>query len=297
MSDAVEARPRVGAMFPGLARPITTTREEARVAEGVATAAGHLMSVKGLSAWYGSHRAVADVDMEIRPRAVTALIGPSGCGKSTFIRCLNRMHEVTPGVNKVAGQVLLDGQDIYARNVDPVQVRRHVGMVFQKPNPFPSMSIYDNVVAGLKLTRAPSRAVLDETVERCLRKAALWDEVKDKLRASGASLSGGQQQRLCIARALAMQPRVLLMDEPASALDPVSTQKIEDTMDELKQSYTVVIVTHNMQQAARISDYTGFFYIENMGDPGRLWEFDDTEKMFSNPDRKETEDYVTGRFG
>jgi phosphate transport system ATP-binding protein len=295
MSDAVGARPGVGALFPGLSRPVAASGERAGIADGAATAAGHQMSVRGLSAWYGSHQAVADVDMEIRPRAVTALIGPSGCGKSTFIRCLNRMHEVTPGVNKVQGQVLLDGQDIYARNVDPVQVRRYVGMVFQKPNPFPSMSIYDNVVAGLKLTRAPSRAVLDETVERCLRKAALWDEVKDKLRASGASLSGGQQ-RLCLARALAMEHRVLLMDEPASALDPIATYKIEELMVELKREYTLAVVTHNMQQASRVSDYTGFF-LAGEERTGRLVEFGPTPDLFTNPKDDRTEAYITGRFG
>jgi phosphate transport system ATP-binding protein len=206
------------------------------------------------------------------------------------------MHEVVPGA-RVEGRVTLDGEDIYAAEVDPVRVRRRVGMVFQKPNPFPTMTIYDNVIAGLKLGRKRKKSELDDIVEKTLVQAALWDEVKNKLRDSGTSLSGGQQQRLCIARTLAMEPEVILMDEPASALDPVSTQKIEDTMADLKQSYTVVIVTHNMQQAARISDFTGFFYIENMGDPGRLWEFDETEKMFSNPDRQETEDYVTGRFG
>jgi phosphate transport system ATP-binding protein len=234
--------------------------------------------------------------MTIQQNRITALIGPSGCGKSTFIRCLNRMHEVTPG-GRTEGTLLLHGEDIYGKDVDPVRVRRKVGMVFQKPNPFPTMSIYDNVIAGLKLGGRRKKSELDEIVERTLRRAALWDEVKDKLKESGMALSGGQQQRLCIARTLAVEPEVILMDEPASALDPVSTQKIEDAMDELKERYTVVIVTHNMQQAARISDYTGFFYIENMGDPGRLWEFDETSKMFSSPDRKETEDYVTGRFG
>ncbi|WP_165874199.1 phosphate ABC transporter ATP-binding protein PstB [Rubrobacter taiwanensis] len=254
------------------------------------------MVVENLSAYYGNFKAITDVSMHIRPNKITALIGPSGCGKSTFIRTLNRMHEVAPG-GRIEGRVLLDGEDIYARDVDPVRVRRRVGMVFQKPNPFPTMSIYDNVVAGLKLTRRRKKSELDEIVERTLRQAALWDEVKNKLSESGTSLSGGQQQRLCIARTLAVEPEVILMDEPASALDPISTQKIEDAMEELKERYTVVIVTHNMQQAARISDYTGFFYIENMGDPGRLWEFDETDKIFSNPGRKETEDYVTGRFG
>jgi phosphate transport system ATP-binding protein len=233
------------------------------------------------------------VTMDIRPNKITALIGPSGCGKSTFIRCLNRMHEVIPGAY-AEGDVKLGDQDIYTKNTDPVNIRRRIGMVFQKPNPF-SKSIYENVAWGARINGY--RGDMDELVERSLRRAALWEEVKDKLKKSGFDLSGGQQQRLVIARTLAVEPEVILMDEPASSLDPVSTQKIEDTMAELKQRYTVVIVTHNMQQAARISDYTGFFYIENMGDPGRLWEFDETTKMFSSPDRKETEDYVTGRFG
>jgi phosphate transport system ATP-binding protein len=251
------------------------------------------MKIENLSAFYGSFKAVTDVSVDIRANKVTALIGPSGCGKSTFIRCLNRMHELVPGA-RAEGGVMLENQDIYAKDVDPVSIRRRIGMVFQKPNPF-SKSIYENVAWGARINGY--RGNMDELVERSLRQAALWDEVKDKLKKSGLDLSGGQQQRLCIARTLAVAPEVILMDEPASALDPVSTQKIEDTMEDLKQSYTVVIVTHNMQQAARISDYTGFFYIENMGDPGRLWEFDETEKVFSNPDRKETEHYVTGRFG
>jgi phosphate transport system ATP-binding protein len=251
------------------------------------------MRIQDLSAFYGSFKAVADVSMDVRANKVTALIGPSGCGKSTFIRCLNRMHEVIPGA-RAEGHVRLGEQDIYAKASDPVVIRRRVGMVFQKPNPF-SKSIYENVVWGAKINGY--RGDLDELVERSLKHAALWDEVKDRLKESGHGLSGGQQQRLCIARTLAVEPEVILMDEPASALDPVSTQKIEDTMEQLKRDYTVVIVTHNMQQAARISDFTGFFFIENMGDPGRLWEFDETEKMFSNPNRKETEDYVTGRFG
>jgi phosphate transport system ATP-binding protein len=251
------------------------------------------MKIQDLAAFYGGFRAVTDVSMDIQANKVTALIGPSGCGKSTFIRCLNRMHEVIPGA-RAEGCVTLGDQDIYAKDADPVVIRRRVGMVFQKPNPF-SKSIYDNVAWGAKINGF--RGDLDELVERSLRQAALWEEVKDRLKESGYGLSGGQQQRLCIARTLAVEPEVILMDEPASALDPVSTQKIEDTMAELKKSYTVVIVTHNMQQAARISDYTGFFYIVNMGDPGRLWEFDETEKIFSNPERKETEDYVTGRFG
>jgi phosphate transport system ATP-binding protein len=251
------------------------------------------MKIQDLSAFYGSFKALTDVSIDVQANKVTALIGPSGCGKSTFIRCLNRMHEVIPGA-RAEGHVMLGEQDIYAKTADPVVIRRRVGMVFQKPNPF-SKSIYENVAWGARINGY--RGNMDELVERSLKHAALWEEVKDRLKQSGHSLSGGQQQRLCIARTLAVEPEVILMDEPASSLDPVSTQMIEDTMDQLKQSYTVVIVTHNMQQAARISDYTGFFYIQNMGDPGQLWEFDETEKMFSNPDRKETEDYVTGRFG
>jgi len=251
------------------------------------------MKVQDLSAYYGSFKAITDVSMDIQANKVTAVIGPSGCGKSTFIRCLNRMHEVIPGA-RAEGCVMLGEKDIYDRKADPVVIRRRVGMVFQKPNPF-SKSIYENVAWGARINGF--KGDMDELVEQSLRHAALWDEVKDKLKKSGFDLSGGQQQRLVIARTLAVEPEVILMDEPASALDPVSTQKIEDTMAELKERYTVVIVTHNMQQAARISDYTGFFYIEHMNDPGRLWEFDETDKIFSSPERKETEDYVTGRFG
>jgi len=270
-------------------------REARQSGEGAASGKGLTlgMKVQNLSAFYGSFKAVTDVSIDIRANKVTALIGPSGCGKSTFIRCLNRLHEVIPGA-RAEGHVMLGEQDIYAKTSDPVVIRRRVGMVFQKPNPF-SKSIFENVAWGARINGY--RGDMDELVERSLRHAALWEEVKDRLKESGHGLSGGQQQRLCIARTLAVEPEVILMDEPASALDPVSTQKIEDTMEQLKQEYTVVIVTHNMQQAARISDFTGFFYIENMGDPGRLWEFDETEKMFSNPERKETEDYVTGRFG
>ena len=270
-------------------------REVRQGSEGAPSSNGSTlgMKVQGLSAYYGSFKAITDVSIDIQANRVTALIGPSGCGKSTFIRCLNRLHEMVPGA-RAEGHVRLGEQNIYAKNTDPVNIRRRIGMVFQKPNPF-SKSVYENVAWGARINGY--RGDMDELVERSLRQAALWDEVKDRLRESGLGLSGGQQQRLCIARTLAVEPEVILMDEPASALDPVSTQKIEDTMEDLKGSYTVVIVTHNMQQAARISDYTGFFYIENMGDPGRLWEFDETEKMFSNPDRKETEDYVTGRFG
>ena len=274
------------------------SREERDVrqkGEGASSGAGLTlgMKIQDLSAFYGSFKALTDVSIDVQANKVTALIGPSGCGKSTFIRCLNRMHEVIPGA-RAEGHVMLGEQDIYAKSADPVVIRRRVGMVFQKPNPF-SKSIYENVAWGARINGY--RGNMDELVERSLKHAALWEEVKERLKESGHGLSGGQQQRLCIARTLAVEPEVILMDEPASALDPVSTQKIEDTMDQLKQSYTVVIVTHNMQQAARISDYSGFFYIENMGDPGRLWEFDETEKMFSNPERKETEDYVTGRFG
>jgi phosphate transport system ATP-binding protein len=270
-------------------------RDVRQKGEGASSGAGLTlgMKIQDLSAFYGSFKALTDVSIDVQANKVTALIGPSGCGKSTFIRCLNRLHEVIPGA-RAEGHVMLGEQDIYAKTSDPVVIRRRVGMVFQKPNPF-SKSIYENVAWGARINGY--RGNMDELVERSLKHAALWEEVKDRLKESGHGLSGGQQQRLCIARTLAVEPEVILMDEPASALDPVSTQKIEDTMDQLKQSYTVVIVTHNMQQAARISDYSGFFYIQNMGDPGRLWEFDETEKMFSNPDRKETEDYVTGRFG
>jgi phosphate transport system ATP-binding protein len=277
-----------------ISTPETGGRTDAERRHDVDGAPGVVgMSIRDLSAFYGSFRAVTDVSMEVQANKVTALIGPSGCGKSTFIRCLNRLHEAIPGA-RAEGKVLLGDQDIYDKQTDPVLIRRRVGMVFQKPNPF-SKSIYENVAWGARINGY--RGDMDELVERSLKQAALWDEVKDRLKASGYGLSGGQQQRLCIARTLAVEPEVILMDEPASALDPVSTQKIEDTMADLKQDYTVVIVTHNMQQAARISDYTGFFFIENMGDPGRLWEFDDTEKIFSNPERRETEDYVTGRFG
>jgi len=276
---------------PSEERPETSELREAREATEQAPALG--MKTENLSAFYGSFKAVADVYMNIQANKVTALIGPSGCGKSTFLRCLNRMHEVIPSAY-AKGCVKLGDQDIYTRETDPVQIRRRIGMVFQKPNPF-SKSIYENVAWGARINGY--KGDMNELVERSLRQAAIWEEVKDRLKMSGLGLSGGQQQRLCIARTLAVEPEVILMDEPASALDPVSTQKIEDTMHELKKRYTVVIVTHNMQQAARISDYTGFFYIENMGDPGRLWEFDETNKVFATPERKETEDYVTGRFG
>ncbi|MCB0865758.1 MAG: phosphate ABC transporter ATP-binding protein [Solirubrobacterales bacterium] len=255
------------------------------------------IEVSGLSLFYGDFKAVEDVDMSIRPNKVTALIGSSGCGKTTFLRSINRMHELTPGA-RVEGHMTLDGADIYGPGVDPVEVRRQVGMVFQQPNPFPTMSIYENVAAGLKLnTRRIKKAQLDEVVERALRGANLWNEVKDRLNKPGSGLSGGQQQRLCIARATAVQPEVLLMDEPCSALDPVATLAVEDLIQELKKNFTIVIVTHNMQQASRASDYTAFFNLEKSGDPGRLVEMDETTAIFSNPTQKATEDYVSGRFG
>ena len=246
--------------------------------------------VEGLNIYYGATRVVHNVSISIKTRKVTAIIGPSGCGKSTFIRCLNRMHEVTPG-GRVEGKVLLDGENLYGPNVDPVQVRRRIGMVFQKPNPFPTMSIRDNVVAGFKLNGYRNQKDLDERAEKSLRMAALWEEVKDKIHRPGTDLSGGQQQRLCIARALAVDPEVLLMDEPCSALDPIATAKIEELIHELKETVTIVIVTHNMQQAARVSDYTAFFYL------GELIEFGETGKLFTTPEKRQTEDYITGRFG
>ena len=254
------------------------------------------IDVSGVDIYYGGFKAVEDVSMTIEPRSVTAFIGPSGCGKSTMLRTLNRMHEVIPGA-RVEGKILLDGEDIYSSAVDPVNVRRTIGMVFQKPNPFPTMSIYDNVVAGLKLAGRVRKSTLDGVVERSLKGANLWEEVKDRLTKPGSGLSGGQQQRLCIARAIAVEPQVLLMDEPCSALDPISTLAIEDLISELKERYTIVIVTHNMQQAARVSDRTAFFNLNGVGQPGRLIEMDDTQKIFSNPSNKRTEDYITGRFG
>ncbi len=253
--------------------------------------------VNDLNAYYGGFKAVDDINLDIAPRSITAFIGPSGCGKSTVLRTLNRMHEVIPG-SRVEGSVRLDEDDIYAPGVDPVAVRRNVGMVFQRPNPFPTMSIYDNVAAGLKLNSGRMRkSETDEVVERSLRGANLWSEVKDRLARPGAGLSGGQQQRLCIARAIAVDPQVLLMDEPCSALDPISTIAIEDLMVQLKERYTIVIVTHNMQQAARVSDETAFFNIDGQGKPGRLVEIDETLRIFSNPSEKKTEEYITGRFG
>jgi phosphate transport system ATP-binding protein len=247
--------------------------------------------------YYGDFHAVEGVTMTIEPNKVTALIGSSGCGKTTFLRALNRMHELTPGA-AVKGDITLDGEDIYHRGVDPVQVRRLIGMVFQQPNPFPTMSIYDNVAAGLNLNSGrTSKSAKDEVVERSLRGAHLWEEVKDRLDKPGSSLSGGQQQRLCIARAIAVEPEVLLMDEPCSALDPVATLAIEDLIGELKSKYTIAIVTHNMQQAARASDNTAFFNLDESGKPGHLVEIGPTETIFTKPREKETEDYVSGRFG
>ncbi len=255
------------------------------------------IDVENLNVYYGDVLAVQDASIKIAPLTVTAFIGPSGCGKSTFIRTLNRMHEVIPG-GRVQGTVKLDGEDLYGPGVDPVNVRRTVGMVFQKANPFPTMSIYDNVIAGYKIAGTrKGRKELDDIVERSLRGANLWEEVKHRLNRPGAGLSGGQQQRLCIARAIAVEPEVLLMDEPCSALDPISTLAIEDLISELKTRYTIVIVTHNMQQAARVSDRTAFFNLAGVGQPGRLVEYDETAKIFSNPSQKATEDYISGRFG
>ncbi len=254
------------------------------------------IDVKDLDIYYGDFKAVENVSMRIEPRSVTAFIGPSGCGKSTVLRTFNRMHEVIPGAH-VEGEVLLDDRNLYAKDMDPVAVRRTVGMVFQRPNPFPTMTIFDNVAAGLRLNGVKKRSELTDVVEKSLRGANLWNEVKDRLDKPGAGLSGGQQQRLCIARAIAVSPQVLLMDEPCSALDPISTLAIEDLINEIKEKYTIVIVTHNMQQAARVSDRTAFFNLAATGKPGKLIEIDDTEKIFSNPTEQATEDYISGRFG
>ncbi|MEY2900087.1 MAG: hypothetical protein RL247_253 [Actinomycetota bacterium] len=255
------------------------------------------IDIKNLNVYYGKFLAVEGVSMDIAPRSVTAFIGPSGCGKSTLIRTLNRMHEVIPGAY-VEGEVLVDGNNLYGPGVDPVSVRRQIGMVFQRPNPFPTMSIRDNVLAGVKLNnRRISKSDADDLVEKSLRGANLWEEVKDRLDKPGSGISGGQQQRLCIARTIAVEPEVILMDEPCSALDPISTLAIEDLIEELKEQYTIVIVTHNMQQASRVSDMTAFFNIAGTGMPGKLIEYDTTEKMFSNPSVKATEDYVSGKFG
>jgi phosphate transport system ATP-binding protein len=281
------ARPPVAVMPP-------TPKPAAARAMADAETSGRI-EIEGLNCYYGAFRAIRDISLTVQPHAITAIIGPSGCGKSTFLRTLNRMHELTPGA-RVEGSVRLDDEDIYGPSVDPVALRRVVGMVFQRPNPFPTMSIFDNVAAGLRLTGRHRQAELTEVVERSLRRAALWDEVKDKLGSGGTSLSGGQQQRLCIARALAVDPEVILMDEPASALDPVATLRIEELMTELRANYTIVIVTHNMQQASRISDDTAFF---TMGPDraGYLVEMDSTVQIFTNPKNQLTEDYVSGRFG
>ena len=257
---------------------------------------GKRIEAAGLSAWFGRHLAIEGITLSVEPNEVTALIGPSGCGKSTFIRCLNRMHEAVPGA-RVEGKVLLDGRDVYAREIDVTSLRRMVGMVFQRPNPFPTMSIRDNVAAGLRLVGRRRGGGIDEVVEKSLRSAGLWDEVKDRLDRPGGGLSGGQQQRLCIARAIAIEPEILLMDEPCASLDPISTLVIEDLMVELKSQYTILIVTHNMQQAARVSETTAFFNIEAVGQPGRLVEVGPTGKIFNKPDDERTEAYVTGRFG
>ncbi|PIQ83029.1 MAG: phosphate ABC transporter ATP-binding protein [Candidatus Omnitrophica bacterium CG11_big_fil_rev_8_21_14_0_20_64_10] len=255
-----------------------------------ADASSVAMAVDRLNAWFAENHVLRDISITFPKQQVTALIGPSGCGKSTLIRCLNRMHEVVAGA-RVKGEIWVDGMNIYGEGVDPVQVRRKIGMVFQKPNPFPTMSIYDNVAAGLKLNGVRNVSVLDEAVERGLRQAALWEEVKDKLKEPGTGLSGGQQQRLCIARALAVKPEILLLDEPCSALDPIATAKIEELLHELKTQYTVGIVTHNMQQAARVSSFTGFLLL------GELIEFGTTDRLFTNPSDPRTEAYITGRFG
>jgi phosphate transport system ATP-binding protein len=262
----------------------------AAVSRPVTPEARLTFDVQHLHVWFGAHHVLTDICLQIPPKAVTAIIGPSGCGKSTFLRTLNRMHDLAPGA-RVEGRVALFDQDLYSPHMDATLVRRRVGMVFQKSNPFPTMSVAENVTAGLRLNGVRNKALLRERLEQTLRMAALWDEVKDRLQANALSLSGGQQQRLCIARALAIEPEVLLLDEPASALDPLVTAKIEELILELSKQFTIVIVTHNMQQASRISDFTAFFYL------GQLVEFDQTRKLFTNPARKQTEDYVTGRFG
>jgi phosphate transport system ATP-binding protein len=279
---------------PSIAAPAPTSKPLPGSTVAAAATSGRI-EIERLNCYYGAFRAVRDISLTVQPHAITAIIGPSGCGKSTFLRTLNRMHELTPAA-RVEGSVRLDDEDIYGPSVDPVALRRVVGMVFQRPNPFPTMSIFDNVAAGLRLTGRHRPAELAEVVERSLRRAALWDEVKDKLGSGGTSLSGGQQQRLCIARALAVDPEVILMDEPASALDPVATLRIEELMAELRANYTIVIVTHNMQQASRISDHTAFF---TMGPDraGYLVEMDETVQIFTNPKDQLTEDYVSGRFG
>jgi phosphate transport system ATP-binding protein len=271
------------------ATPASQTRMPAQT-EPAAQAESAAFKIRNLSIFYGEKAAIKDVTIDIPEKTVTAIIGPSGCGKSTFLRCLNRMHDLVPRT-RIEGEVLFHDKNVYGPGVDPTTVRRQIGMVFQKSNPFPTMSIADNVLVGLRLNGVRKRSVLNERLEKSLRMAALWDEVKEDLQKPGMSLSGGQQQRLCIARAVAVEPEVLLMDEPASALDPIATMKIEELIRELSANYTIVIVTHNMQQAGRCSDRTAFFYM------GKLIEFDTTERLFSNPKEKRTEDYITGRFG
>jgi phosphate transport system ATP-binding protein len=290
-----EAIPKGGRSEMADARGVTATSTGPVTA--TAGQPAKTIETREVNLFYGDFQAVEGVTMTIEPNKVTALIGSSGCGKTTFLRSLNRMHELTPGA-RVEGEVTLDGEDVYGDRVDPVAVRRLIGMVFQQPNPFPSMSIYDNVAAGLNLnSRKVGKAQRDAVVERSLRGAHLWEEVSDRLDKPGGSLSGGQQQRLCIARAIAVEPEVLLMDEPCSALDPVATLAIEDLIGELKSRYTIAIVTHNMQQAARASDVTAFFNLDATGKPGHLVEMGPTQKIFTNPNEKETEDYVSGRFG
>jgi phosphate transport system ATP-binding protein len=293
IADAQTAMPpaliRASPAADGRAASVTETASRAAASSGPAGEKGIKIRVEGLRAYFGSAEVIKGITLPIIDRQVTAIIGPSGCGKSTFIRCLNRMHEVTPGA-RAEGKVLLDGLDVYRDDIDPVRLRRRVGMVFQKPNPFPTMSIRDNVLSGLRLNGIGMDSP-DEVVERTLRRVALWDEVKDGLVRSGTSLSGGQQQRLCIARAIALEPEVLLMDEPCSALDPIATARIEGLIHELRDSYTIVIVTHNMHQAGRVADRTAFFYM------GLLVEFDLTDVIFTRPKERRTEDYITGRFG
>jgi phosphate transport system ATP-binding protein len=293
VSDQPSTRPP--STSPSTTSP--TSQPTGRQSTGIAAGADNRIVVDNLNIYYGDFLAVQDVNMVIEPRSVTALIGPSGCGKSTFIRSLNRMHEVIDGAH-VTGSVYVDGEDLYGPGVDPVAVRRKVGMVFQRPNPFPTMSIAENVLAGKRLnSKRIAKSDAEDLVEASLRGANLWNEVKDRLDRPGSSLSGGQQQRLCIARAIAVEPEILLMDEPCSALDPISTLAIEQLMNELKSTYTIVIVTHNMQQAGRVSDRTAFFSIDGTGMPGHVIEMDDTDVMFSNPKQQATIDYVTGRFG
>ncbi len=281
-------------MMEGSVIPETAMRSSEQILERPESAIVEneepVFEVKDVSLWYGDKQAIKNVTIDLPAKAVTAIIGPSGCGKSTFLRCLNRMHELIPRT-RMTGQVLFRGQDLYGAGIDPAVIRRRVGMIFQKSNPFPTMSIADNVIVGLKLNGVRNRRVLNERLEKSLRMAALWDEVKNDLDKPGVSLSGGQQQRLCIARAIAVEPEVVLMDEPASALDPIATMKIEELIRQLSTDYTIVIVTHNMQQASRVSDLTAFFYM------GQLIEFDETRKLFTNPKEKQTEDYITGRFG